>query len=525
MRGIRRRTRGGAAVVAAALIWAGLSGCSLVSSEGGDDGPITVGTTDTVTTLDPAGAYDAGSWALFGNLYQSLLTFGPGTTAPVPDAADDCRFTDEGLRTYTCRLREGLKFANGHDLTARDVKFSFDRIRRIKSDQGPGPLLSTLESVTTTGADRVTFRLRSPDATFPFKIATGAGSIVDSSLYPADRLRPGDGADGSGPYRLTSYAAGASAELTPNDRYKGAVGKPGHPVTVDYFADPGKMAAAWKKRSVDVVSRQLPPADTARLSLGDDGGKGFHVTENASANTRFLVFNLRGGSPLKDVAVRRAIAAALDREALTRDVHRRTVEPLYSLIPQGVSGHTTSFYDRYPRPDADEARRLLTTAGISLPVRFRLAYSKGAATGEEAAMMKRQLESTGLFRVDTSYVEWKKFQEGYARGAYDAFCLSWIADFPDADTFTSPLLGPDSTLHSGYSDDRVTRLIRRAQLSSPRDRATDTYRTIQKIVAEDVPLVPLWQKKEYVVSKGAISGAQYLSDGTGLWRLWRLGRM
>ncbi|MBH1935928.1 peptide-binding protein [Streptomyces sp. AV19] len=528
MRGIRRRrgrARGGAFSTFLVVSVLGLGGCSLVASDDGDDEAITVGTTDTVTTLDPAGAYDAGSWALFGNLYQSLLTFAPGADAPVPDAARDCRFTSEELRVYTCRLREGLKFANGHDLTARDVKFSFDRILRIRSDQGPGPLLSTLKSVETGGTGTVTFKLRSPDATFPFKIATGAGAIVDSTLYPADRLRPRDAADGSGPYRLKSYAAGATAELTPNGRYRGAVKKPGHPVTVNYFADPAKMAVAWKKRSVDVVSRQLPPADTAKLSLGPGEEKDFQVTENSSANTRFLVFNLRDGSPVKQTAVRRAVAAALDREVLTRDVHRRTVEPLYSLIPQGVSGHTTSFYDRYPRPDADAARRLLTSAGVAPPVRFRVAYSKGAATREEAAMMKRQLEATGLFRVDTTYVEWKKFQEGYARGAYDAFCLSWIADFPDADTFTSPLLGPASALHSGYADDRVTKLIRRAQLSSRRDRATETYRAIQKIVAEDVPLVPLWQKKEYVVSKDSISGAQYLSDGTGLWRLWRLGRI
>ncbi|GAA0419523.1 ABC transporter substrate-binding protein [Streptomyces luteireticuli] len=525
MRGIRRRTRGGAAVVATALIWAGLSGCSLVSSDDGEARPVTVGTTDTVTTLDPAGAYDAGSWALFGNLYQSLLTFAPGTTTPVPDAADNCRFTDEALRTYTCRLREGLTFANGHDLTARDVKFSFDRILRIRSDQGPGPLLSTLKSVAADGPGTVTFRLRSPDATFPFKIATGAGSIVDSSLYPADRLRSGDAADGSGPYRLKSYAAGATAELTPNSHYRGAVGKAGLPVTVRYFGDPAKMSAVWKRRDVDVVSRQLPPADTARLSSGSGAEHGLRVAENASANIRILAFGLHDGSPVKNVAVRRAIAAAIDRTGLTRDVHLRTVEPLYSLIPQGVSGHTTSFYDRYPKPDPEISRGLLRAAGITAPVRFRLAYSKGAATGEEAAMLKRQLEATGLFEVETRYVEWKEFQKGYAQGAYDAFCLSWIADYPDADTFVSPLVGPGNTLHSGYADDRVTRLIREAQRSNRREGGTELYRTIQKIVADEVPLVPLWQKKEYVISKDSVSGTQYLSDGTGLWRLWRLGRI
>ncbi|MGW1201098.1 ABC transporter substrate-binding protein [Streptomyces sp. NPDC002536] len=518
MRGVGFALRRNTVVPVLLALLAG--GCGFASGSE-DRSPVAVGTTDRVTSLDPAGAYDAGSWALFGNVYQSLLTFAPGSSTPVPDAARSCGFRGDGLRTYACELRPHLTFANGDELTAKDVKFSFDRIKRIHSDQGPGSLLDTLESVGADGSE-VVFRLRVPDATFPLKIATGAGSIVDSTRYPADRLRKGDTVDGSGPYGLASYRAGEKAELRPNTRYTGAVKSLGGPVVVRYFADPDALDEAWKERSVEVVGRQMPPAEIAGISPTDSGVR---VVETTAPSIRSLVFNVRDGAPLKETAIRQAIAAVIDREAIARDVHRRTVDPLYSLVPQGITGHATSFYDAYPKPDAARARELLREAGVALPVRFGLAYSQGAATDQETASVKRQLEATGLFRVTPKRVGWQEFQEGYARGAYDAYCLSWVADFPDPDTFTTPLVGADNALHSGYSSARVEKLIAQARQIYQRNRVTEDFRQIQRIVAEDVPMVPLWQKKDYVLTTSSISGAEYLSDGTGIWRLWRLGRI
>jgi peptide/nickel transport system substrate-binding protein len=81
-------------------------------------------TTDTISSLDPAGPYDVGSRTVQANLYQTLLTILPGKPTPVPDAAD-CQF--DSPTTYTCSLKEGLTFPNGHALTSSDVRFSFDR--------------------------------------------------------------------------------------------------------------------------------------------------------------------------------------------------------------------------------------------------------------------------------------------------------------------------------------------------------------------------------------------------------------
>ncbi|GHF48146.1 peptide-binding protein [Streptomyces mashuensis] len=516
-----RRVRIRVGAVCLALLAVGASGCW--GGRTGEEEPIAVGTTEAVAQLDPAGAYDAGSWALYGNVYQSLLTLTPGSSRPVPDAARQCGFQGDDLQSYTCALRPGLTFSNGHPLTAEDVTFSFRRLLRINSPQGPSSLLDTLGSVAADGPDRVTFRLKAPDATFPFKIATGAGSIVDHTTYPADRLRTGRTVDGSGPYLLDSYAPGDRAALRPNPHYQGAAhSAPRRSVTVRWYADPAGLSAAWRRKQLDVAARQLPPADLARLSAADSG---IRVSETASANARALVFNLRDGSPVKPLAVRRAIAAVVDRDALARDVHLRTVDPLYSLIPQGLTGHSNPFYDAYPVPDPDRARQLLRDAGIALPVRFTLVHSRGAATGPEAETLKAQLERTGLFQVTTRHVPWEEFQQGYARGAYDAYALSWLADYPDPDTFTSPLVGEDNALHNGYSSPRMERLIRATRREERRDHVAAAFRGVQEVVAEDVPLVPLWQKKDYVLTTSGISGGQYLSDGTGIWRLWELARL
>ncbi|MGW2641375.1 ABC transporter substrate-binding protein [Streptomyces sp. NPDC001348] len=515
MRSVRMRILAMSLVVAAV----GVGGWQLLPSQGDDDRTITVGTTDAVTSLDPAGAYDAGSWALFSNVFQSLLSYEPGGATPVPDAAKSCAFVGSGLKTYTCELRAGITFPSGRAMTAEDVKYSFDRVKKIKSDVGPASLFSTLDSVTAAG-DTVTFHLSSPDATFPFKVASGAGSIVDREKYPADSLRSGNDVDGTGPYRLTSYTKGEQATLEPNSAYKGDLDDTGRPVELRYYGDSAKLDAAWKDKRIDVVTRNLPPKVLSGLSASDPNQR---VTESDSSETRNLYLNTRRSSPLHDVSVRRAMAWLVNREQLAETVYDGTVDPLYSLVPAGLNGHTTSFADAYPEPSARKARQLLTEAGVSLPVHFTFGYGRGRGSGaEEAAELKQQLEASGLFKVDVKGYEWTDFQKRWATGKLDAWAVGWVADYPDPDTFGAQLVGTGSTMNTGYSNKLVDNLIIDSQQYADRSRVTQDFRSLQEDVARDVPLIPLWQRKEYVVSSEDVGGGQYLDDGTGVYRLWRL---
>ncbi|MCW7946159.1 peptide-binding protein [Streptomyces hygroscopicus] len=516
MRSVRMR------ILATVLVLAGVGvgGWQLIPAKENSNRTITVGTTDAVTSLDPAGAYDAGSWALFSNVFQSLLTFEPDGVEPVPDAAESCGFVGTDLRTYRCTLRKGLAFPSGRTMTAEDVKYSFERVKRINSDVGPATLLATLASVDAKGLT-VTFHLSSPDATFPFKAATGAGSIVDRTRYPRSALRTDSGADGTGPYVLTAYTKDKEAVLARNTHYQGDVKNTGRPVVLRYYADPAALQKAWKDKEVDVATRQLPPAVLAGLSPSDPNQR---VSETDSAEIRNLVLNTAARSPLHDRRVRQAVATLINREELVSKVYEDTTDPLYSLIPAGITGHTTSFFDAYPRPDATNARALLTEAGVHAPVHFTYGYAKGrGAAAEEAAELKRQLEASGLFTVDVKGYEWTDFQKRYARGEFDAYAVGWVADFPDPDTFGAPLVGTGNSMKNGYGDRAVDQLILDSQRYSDRSRAAGDFREMQGIVARDVPLIPLWQRKEYVVSSVDVGGGQYLSDGTGVFRLWLLG--
>ncbi|MER5429625.1 ABC transporter substrate-binding protein [Streptomyces sp. NPDC002588] len=496
----------------------GVGGWQLLPSDHDSEATITVGTTDTITSLDPAGAYDAGSWALFSNVYQSLLTYAPGGVAPVPDAAKSCSFAKGGLTTYTCELRDDLTFPSGRKVTAEDVKFSFDRVKKINSDVGPSSLLSTLKSVDAKDL-KVTFHLTTPDATFPFKVATGAGSIVDDTRYPADGLRSGNSVDGTGPYTLKSYTKGKRVDLEPNSRYKGAV-KSGAPIALRYYADPDALEKAWEGKQVDVATRQLPPTVLSSLNASDPDQR---VSEADSSDTRNLYFNTRASSPLHLTAVRKAMAWLIDREQLATKVYDGTVDPLYSLIPAGLTGHTTSFFDNYPDQNSEKARKLLEGAGVSIPVKFTYGYGIGSgAAADEAKELKRQLEASGLFQVNVKGYEWTDFQKRWAGGKLDAYAVGWVADYPDPDTFAGPLVGTDSTMNTGFSSKRVDGYIKESQQYADRSQVTDDFKNLQQVIAEDVPVIPLWQRKEYVVTTSDVGGGQYLADGNGVFRLWSL---
>src|SRR5690606_2986984 len=156
--------------------------------EGGDaGGALTVGTTDKVTTIDPAGSYDNGSFAVMNQVYPFLMNTPYGSPDVEPDIAESAEFTEP--TEYTVTLKPGLKWANGNDLTASDVKFSFDRMVAIAAENGPSSLLYNLDSTEVVDDTTVVFHLKSEnDQTFPQILSSPAGPIVDEDVFSADEL-------------------------------------------------------------------------------------------------------------------------------------------------------------------------------------------------------------------------------------------------------------------------------------------------------------------------------------------------
>ncbi|MFD3729296.1 ABC transporter substrate-binding protein [Streptomyces sp. NPDC058671] len=509
-------------IAAGACVLSAACGYQLMPFPRSAEAPIIIGTANRPVRIDPAGGYDAGSWAIYSNIYQGLLAFDPGATAPRPDAAESCAFT-VSLTTYRCKMREGLTFSNGRPLTAAAVKHSFERILHIRDPLGPVPLFANLRSVEADESE-VTFHLATADATWPSKIATPAGSIVDPSEFPHRKLRPQWTASGSGPYTVSSYKEGVRIDLTPNPRYKGAIPRRGRPVEIHYYETSQDVEKAWKAKRIEVAYSGLTAPTLATIENSNDPN--LRLSSGEGGVGRYLVLNMRSPQhPLADIEARKAIAALVDRGRLAADVFEDTVSPLYSLVPRGVTAHSTDFYDLYPESDPRWAAQRLRAAGISTPVRIKLGHQVGSAAAEARAL-KAQLEREGLFRVELiEESDWGRYQERQKSGEFDAYILQWTPDFPGPDTFVQPLVGNGNTLHNGYSSAEIDRLIEETEKFADRNRSIPQFQAIQRVVAKEVPLVPLWQKKSYVVARPAITGSHYLvADHSGVWRLWELKR-
>lgn len=504
-----------------------LTGCGTDSGgSGGSGSTVVMGMSDDVLATDPASGYDPGSWMLFNNVFQSLLSFPEGSTEPQPEAAEECGFTDTGTTVYRCTLKDGLKFSNGHDLTSRDVKFSFDRMLKINDDAGPAIMFPMLDRVETPDESTVVFHLNTADATFPSKIASGAGSIVDHTEYDADGLREDGKAVGSGPYRLDSFGKD-EAVFSVNDHYEGTADVQNSGVTLKFFhGDQSRLKQALLDSKVDLVYRGLAANDIADIEEGDESG--VELVEGNSAEVQHLVFNMDdpvAGQP----GVRKAMAYLLDREALADKVYRGTVTPLYSIIPAGIAGHNTAFFDTYgAHPSQAKAAAALQADGITDKVKLTLWSTPSRYGPDTDAMLKAvaaQLNDSGLFDADVESVAFQQYEEDIADGKYGVYVKGWVPDYPDADNFTAPFFGEGNVLDNNYSNSEITdTLIPRTAAQTDRSATEADFGELQNIVAEDIPVLPVWQGKQYAVTRDNVYGLQYCLDASTVFRFWQLSK-
>ncbi len=515
------------------LIVPALAACG--GSNGGSGGSgdtIVVGTTDQIeatkdepSPLDPAAAYDIGEWNVLGNVFQTLLSYPRSGTQPVPDAASKCWFTDKAGETFRCDLKDGLEFSNGDKLTAADVKYSVDRQLGIQDPNGPSSLLDNVDKVETLGDSSVVFSLKTPDATFPFKLATPAAAIVDSKVYPKDKTYSGYRLTGSGPYSLASWKAGDEAVFNRNPHYKGAFTLSNSKIVLRFFKTSNAMVASLKSGGIDVMNRTMTPAEIARFQ--DSTSEKINLVEAPGAEIRYLVFNMTDPT-VKNLAVRKAVAQVIDRQALVRDVYARTSQPLYSMVPQGIVGHTNSFFNLYGDPSPAAARSTLQKAKVSTPVTLNLTYTTdhyGESTAAEFTELKQQLESSGLFKVTIKGVPWSVFRPDAVKGAYSVYGMGWFPDFPDPDNYLAPFFGKDNFLGNSYDNSVIdNKIIPSERLIANRGATSADFGSAQQQIAENIPFLPLWQGKQYLAANSQITGTEWALNASSQMQFWQLGR-
>ncbi len=549
--GRRRAFATGAGLVATALVLAACSGGSsddASSDDGGGSssgGSLLIGTTDKITTIDPAGSYDNGSFAVMNQVYPFLLNTPFGSPDVEPDIAESAEFTSP--TEYTVTLKPDLTFANGHDLTSSDVKFTFDRQLTIFANgadegNGPGSLLYNLDSVEAPDDLTVVFHLKSEDdQVFPQILSSPAGPIVDEEVFAADALTPDAdivaGNAFAGPYVLTDYEQNSLLSYDANPDYEGLLGAPKNEhVDVQYYADSSNLKLDVQQGNVDVAFRSLTATDIDDLR-GDDN---VTVVDGPGGEIRYIVFNFDTqpfgattpeADPAKSLAVRQAVADLIDREEIADQVYKGTYTPLYSYVPDGLTGANEALKGLYGDgeggPDADKAAATLEAAGVTTPVELSLQYSNdhyGPSSGEEYALIKDQLESTGLFTVNLQTTEWVQYAKDRTSDVYPAYQLGWFPDYSDADNYLTPFFLTDNFLGNHYDNQDVNDLILQQAVTPDADERTALIGQIQDAVAADLSTVPYLQGAQVAVVGADVTGAEDTLDASFKFRYGALAK-
>ena len=540
-----KRTSLAAAALAGALI---LSACSTSTTGegggGGDDGTLTVGTTDKVTKLDPAGSYDNGSFFVMTQVFPFLMEYQPGTADVAPGIAESAEYTSD--TAYEVKLKEGLTFSNGNELTSSDVKFSFERQKEIADPNGPSSLLGSLDSIAPPDATPgVVHRNRPTDPTFPQVLAGPAGPILDEDVFAADAVTEDqeivDGDAFAGPYRIDSYDFNNLVSYKKNEVYQGSL-EPAKSETVNmtYYSDANNMKLDISQNTIDVAYRSLSATDIEDLE-GDDA---VEVHHGPGGEIRYIVFNfdtMPYGAKTdeadedKALAVRQAVAGSIDRQGIADQVYKGTYTPLLSHVPEGLAGANHAVADAYLTDDGgadvEGAKKRLEDAGVETPVDLKLQYNPdhyGPSSGDEYALIKQQLEDSGLFTVDLQSTEWVQYAEDRTKDVYPAYQLGWFPDYSDADNYLVPFFydteDSASFLGNHFRDEEINeKLVEQVSEEDPEKRAA-LIEDLQTDLAEQLSTVPLLQGEQIAVSGTDVQGVDNALDPSFQFRLALLGK-
>jgi peptide/nickel transport system substrate-binding protein len=483
--------------VALAIVSSAASGCGS-SREYRDS--IVVGMTNSAVNLDPRVGSDEASQKTHQLLFNTLVHIDDQLRI-VPELAESLEHPDD--LTYVARLRRGVKFHNGRELTADDVAYTFGTLID-PAFRGRTGAYRILGSVDVIDPYTVAFHLKSPFASFPINLVMG---IVQNGSGAANARAP----IGTGPYMLEAFKPDDRVVLRRFDGYFGGPAKnPG--VVLKVIPDDTMRGLELRKGAVDLVVNDVAPDIVWQMQRE---GK-LKIAQGPGSDYAYLALNLN--DPLLARAeVRRAVGYAIDRDAIVRYLRRGYASTAVGIIPPMSWAFEPQVFDF--RHDPAEAKRLLDAAGLPDPdgdgpaTRFSLTLK--TSTSEvyrvQAAAIQQDLARVGV-AVQVRSQEFATLQADMVRGNFQMYSAQFVG-VTDPDmlrlVFHSaqvPAKGGFNRVH--YSNADVDRLIDAASSAANDDDRRRFYGQVQQAVARDAPYIPLWYKTNVAVFQPDLDGVR-----------------
>lgn len=491
-----------------------LAFAATVSAQSSAD-TLVIGVSQLPRTMDSGDANDGGSIGITRQVVERLVTFVPGTAELAPGLATDWEANDDST-VWTFYLREGVSFQDGEPFNAEAVKFSLDRWNDPEnpyhfSDEGKlyvgwrnlmGGFLgddSSLDEVVVVDDYTVELHLNKPVSFIPALLAGGYFGFDSPAAvreHGAAYGTPDVGSVGTGPYRFVRWDEGSRVVLEANPDYWDGPAKTGTLIFVE-VSDATAKVAQLRAGTLDIAmnltaDQQGSVADDPNLEL---------VSAETGLNTSYLAMH-QANEPFDDVRVRRAIAHAIDREAIHDAFYGSIGEPAVSMVPPVLWGGGD--YEPYEY-DPEKAKQLLAEAGYPDGFSTALWHRDSTIETNVAETIATYLADVGIM-VSVNTEDWTAYLADYLAGKFPLYTLGWNADFADPDTFIYTFFGPMAESRFGWDNPEVRELVTVARQLPTQEEREANYTEAMNAVHEAMPVLPLVHASDLHAVKSTVTG-------------------
>ena len=438
--------------------------------------------------LDPtSGAAAAIGEIVHYNVLEGLTKIGvDGQVTPL--LAESWALAPDG-KTYTFKLRKGVKFSDGADFDANAVKFSFERARAEGStNKARKAVFDNVSRVAVVDPHTVILVLNNADATLPFRLGENTAVILHPNSVASAASKP----VGTGPFTVENWARGSAVTLAKWDGHRNAAAVKLKRVVFRFINDPAAQVAALLAGDIDGMPRfgALQSLEQFRRD------KRFTVEVGSTAGKGIMSINHRK-KPFDDVRVRRALTHAIDRKAFIQGAQEGLGQPIGSHFAPTDAGYI-DLTSMYPY-DPEKAKALLKEAGVTTPLNVTLTLPPPQYARKGGEIVAAMLAKVGV-NAKIENVEWAQWLAGPFKGNFDLTIINHVEPLDYATAYADP------KYYFGYDSAKFRNLV--ASLASTSDTRTRTllFQSMQRTLAEDAANVFIWNPAQVAVAKRGLKG-------------------
>jgi ABC-type transport system substrate-binding protein len=487
-------------------------------------GAMTVTFHDDIPTLDPAIGYDWKNWSMIKSLFDGLLDYKPGTTEIVPDLAESYTISPDGI-TYTFKLRHGVKFQNGRELKAADIKYSIERAVNPKTqspgasyfgsikgyDDVAGGKTTDLSGITTPDDYTVVVELSHPDATMLHVFAINFAYAVpkeEVEKYGADF---GHHPVGTGAFKMTEWTPGQKIVFERNKDYYHAGLPYLDKITFELGQDPVVALTRMQKGEIDIPGDGIPPAKFVEVT--HDASLKDQIISADQLQTGYVTMNVNI-KPFDNVLVRQAVNMAINKARIVKLINGRATVANQPL-PPAMPGYEKD-YQGY-KYDVAKAKELMKQAGLADGFETDLYVMNTDPQPKIAQAIQADLKAIGIkANIKSQDMGTVIAAGGKKDGAPMIWSggMAWIADFPDASNFYTAILGCGGAVDGGWNwswycnkalDDRADKANAITDPAKQAERNAEWGKIFEDVM-KDAPWAPIFNEKAYVIHSKRIAG-------------------